>query len=289
MTLNELTGSEYDFSKCQTHTPGIPDFNCHLVELLILMIEAKRKHVLEDMGKQTFFEFYQTSKGKDVIQQIYNYMRGNELKYSILTTCNSHWFLCREHTELWISKTLSLQSLTRQAKENSNSPKPQVLVLAHGDNNSRTLRSHSKSSSNFSLNQQQTSGTFANQQSSSNIPVDQQILVSVLIYQKPHIHPERNAERSQDLQRLHKYSRQVYSKVDLLWILWRRAVKGLEAIHKHGILHNDIREENILINDNGDVYLIDFRMANREDTKKKRKLFEEEHLKYTNLLDRYNA
>ncbi|PKK75242.1 hypothetical protein RhiirC2_737033, partial [Rhizophagus irregularis] len=30
-----------------------------------------------------------------------------------------------------------------------------------------------------------------------------------------------------------------------------RAIKGLEAIHKHGILHNDIREENILINDNG--------------------------------------
>ncbi|CAI2191331.1 12176_t:CDS:1, partial [Funneliformis geosporum] len=64
---------------------------------------------------------------------------------------------------------------------------------------------------------------------------------------------------------------------------------GLEAIHKHGILHNDIREENILINNNGDVYLIDFGMASREDAKKKRKLFEEEHLKYSNLLDRYKA
>ncbi|RIA96359.1 hypothetical protein C1645_733356 [Glomus cerebriforme] len=28
-----------------------------------------------------------------------------------------------------------------------------------------------------------------------------------------------------------------------------RAIKGLEVIHKHGILHNDIWEENILIND----------------------------------------
>ncbi|PKK53216.1 hypothetical protein RhiirC2_803155 [Rhizophagus irregularis] len=28
-------------------------------------------------------------------------------------------------------------------------------------------------------------------------------------------------------------------------------------------------------------------MASREDTKKKRKLFEEEQLKYSNLLDRY--
>src|SRR5437773_12118703 len=34
-----------------------------------------------------------------------------------------------------------------------------------------------------------------------------------------------------------------------------RAIKGLEAIHKHGILHNDIREENILINDNNNIYL----------------------------------
>ncbi|PKY32043.1 hypothetical protein RhiirB3_419886 [Rhizophagus irregularis] len=66
-----------------------------------------------------------------------------------------------------------------------------------------------------------------------------------------------------------------------------RAIKGLEAIHKHGILHNDIREENILINDNGDIYLIDFGMASREDTKKKRKLFDEEQLKLSQLLDRY--
>ena len=66
-----------------------------------------------------------------------------------------------------------------------------------------------------------------------------------------------------------------------------RAIKGLEAIHKHGILHNNIREENILINDNGDIYLIDFGMASRENTKKKRKLFEEEQLKLSQLLDGY--
>ena len=68
-----------------------------------------------------------------------------------------------------------------------------------------------------------------------------------------------------------------------------RAIKGLEAIHKHSILHNDIQEENILINDNDNIYLIDFRMASWADTKKKRKLFKEEHLKYTNFLDRYNT
>ncbi|RGB23921.1 hypothetical protein C1646_727353, partial [Rhizophagus diaphanus] len=33
------------------------------------------------MGEQTFFEFYNTSKGKDVIQQIYNYMEENKFRY----------------------------------------------------------------------------------------------------------------------------------------------------------------------------------------------------------------
>ena len=136
-------------------------------------MEAKRKHVLEYMDEQTFPEFYNTSKGKDVIQQIYNYMGGNELRYGILTTYDNHWFLRREHAKLWISKTLSLQSesppvlkayayLTRRAKENPKSPKPQVLVPAQGDNNSCTLRSHSKSSSSSSLNNQ-ASSTSANQ------------------------------------------------------------------------------------------------------------------------------
>ena len=63
--------------------------------------------------------------------------------------------------------------LTRRAKENPKSPKPQVLVQAHGDNNSRTLRSHSKSSSNSSLNNNQTSDTSASQQLPSNTSVKQ--------------------------------------------------------------------------------------------------------------------
>ncbi|CAI2193585.1 12808_t:CDS:2, partial [Funneliformis geosporum] len=103
MILNDLTGPDYIYSRKSTDTPGIPDFNCHLVGSLILVMEAKRKHVLEDMGEQTFPEFYNT-------------------------------------------------------------------MPAHGDNNSRNLRSHSKSTSSSSIDQQSTSGTFANQQSSSNIP-----------------------------------------------------------------------------------------------------------------------
>ncbi len=327
------------------------------MELLILVIEAKRKHVLEDMGEQTFPEFYQTSeKARMVIQQVYNYMGVNELRYGILATYDNHWFLRREHTELWISKTLPLQSetppvlkayayLTRQAKENPKSLHTlQVLVQAHGDNNSRNLRSHSKSTSSSSLNQQPSSGALANQQSSSNTPVEQQkfsfsdfkfkgilgegrsgktllcefrgdtiALKSVdLSKAPPYVLEEmqKEVEIYKDLSDIQgKYIPKLicygYYGGGMSFVIGMtivgtslseqkikkrqktRAIKGLEAIHKHGILHNDIREENILINDKGDVYLIDFGMASREDTKKKRKLFEEEQLKLSQLLDRY--
>ncbi|CAB4419627.1 unnamed protein product [Rhizophagus irregularis] len=321
MILNDLTGPDYVYSRKSTDTPGIPDFNCHLVGSLILVMGAKRKHVLEDMGKQTFPEFYQTSKGKDVVQQIYNYMGGNELRYGILTTYDNHWFLRREHTDLWISKTLSLQFesppvlkayayLTRQAKENPKSPKPQVVVPVQGDNDSRTLRSHSKSSSNSSLNQQQSSSTFANQQSSSNTSVKQNNYSFSDFKFKSILGEGRSGKtllcefrgdmialKSADLSKAPSYvlkemQKEVEIYKDLADIQGKyilklicygyygggmsfvigltivgtmlsdhkitkrqrsRAIKGLEAIHKHGILHNDIQEENILINDNGDI------------------------------------
>ncbi|CAI2191996.1 16662_t:CDS:1, partial [Funneliformis geosporum] len=55
MVLNDLTGSDYEYTMRQTDTPDVPDFTCHyLVESLILVIEAKRKHVLEKIGEQSF-------------------------------------------------------------------------------------------------------------------------------------------------------------------------------------------------------------------------------------------
>ncbi|CAI2193099.1 13930_t:CDS:2 [Funneliformis geosporum] len=45
MILNRLMGSEYKFSRRSTDIHSIPDFNCHLVGLLILVMKAKRKHV----------------------------------------------------------------------------------------------------------------------------------------------------------------------------------------------------------------------------------------------------
>ena len=358
MVLNKLmSDDDCVFSRLPTHTPGIPDFNCHLMEeTLILVIEVKRKHILEGIEEQSFPEFYKASeKARMVIQQIYNYMGANELRYGILTTYDNHWFLRREHTKLWVSKTLPLESksppvlkvyayLTRQAKEDPNSLHPlQIPVQAHGDNNSYVLRSHTKLPSSSSLNQQ-VSSTFVNQQSSSNTSVDQQNysftdfkFKSILGEGRSgktllcEFHGEMIALKSVDLSKAPSYvleemQKEVEIYKDLIDIQGKyipklicygyygggmsfvigmtivgtslnehkitkhqrtKALKGLEAIHKHGILHNDIREENILINDNDDIYLIDFGMASWEDTKKKRKLFNEEQLKLSQLLDRY--
>jgi hypothetical protein len=112
MELNKLAESNYEYTMLPTNTPGVSDFTCHyLVETLrtlILVTEVKRKHVLEDIKEQTFPKFYYANeKAKMVIEQVYNYMGTNELRYGILTTYDNHWFLRREHTKLWISKNSS--------------------------------------------------------------------------------------------------------------------------------------------------------------------------------------
>src|SRR5271156_3679885 len=84
------------------------------------------------MEEQTFPEFYQTSKGKDVIQQIYNYMGGNELRYGILSTYDNHWSIQSSGYQKPSHFNLKLHLYS---KENPKSPKPQVLVPAQGDNN----------------------------------------------------------------------------------------------------------------------------------------------------------
>ncbi|UZO15865.1 uncharacterized protein OCT59_007275 [Rhizophagus irregularis] len=188
------------------------------------------------------------------------------------------------------------------------------LCRLKGTNDSHTLRSHSKSSSNSSLNQQQSSSTFANQQSSSNTSVKQNNY-SFSDFKFKSILGERRsgktllcefcgdmiALKSADLSKTPSYvleemQKEVEICKDLADIQDKYISKlvcygyyggGIRSDPRHGI-HNDIREENILINDDGGVYLIDFGMASQEDTKKKRKLFEEEQLKYSNLLDRYN-
>ena len=50
-----------------------------------------------------------------------------------------------------------------------------------------------------------------------------------------------------------------------------KALHALKEIHRHGVIHNDIREENILINSDGNrIFFIDFGMAT-VGNKRKRK------------------
>ncbi|RIA98280.1 hypothetical protein C1645_813010 [Glomus cerebriforme] len=50
MILNDLMGPKYDFTRYPTYTPGIPDFNYHLVELLILF-KAKYDKAKDEITK----------------------------------------------------------------------------------------------------------------------------------------------------------------------------------------------------------------------------------------------
>jgi hypothetical protein len=58
IVLNRLIVLGYSFLRHPTLAPSIPDFNCYLAVLLILVIEAKRENILEDIGNQKFPEFY---------------------------------------------------------------------------------------------------------------------------------------------------------------------------------------------------------------------------------------
>lgn len=74
LVLNRLMEPNYKFSRRSPNTTGEPHY---LVESLILVIEVKRKHVLENINGRAFPKFYQADeKAKTVVQQIYNYMGG---------------------------------------------------------------------------------------------------------------------------------------------------------------------------------------------------------------------
>ncbi|POG65323.1 hypothetical protein GLOIN_2v1781861 [Rhizophagus irregularis DAOM 181602=DAOM 197198] len=180
MVLNRLLRLEYKFARCSSNTTGAPDFTCHyIVELLILVVKVKRKHVLEDIGEQTFSEFYKTKNGDLTNLQLYGGKINVDTVFLLFMIITGSYAV-NIQAKLWISKALPLQSKSTpvfKVKDNPESPHPQVVVSAHGDNNSCTLWSHSKSSSNSSLNQQQFSSTFANQQSSSNTSVNGKTLL----------------------------------------------------------------------------------------------------------------
>ncbi|PKC56374.1 kinase-like protein [Rhizophagus irregularis] len=238
----------------------------------------KKKECLEDMGEQTFPEFYQTSKCKDVIQQIYNYMGRNELRY--------------DSESPPVLKAYAY--LTRQAKENPKSLKLQVVVPVQG-----TIIHQNYNFTDFKfksiLGEGRSGKTLLCEFCDNTIALKSVDLSKAPPYVLEEM--QKEVEIYKDLVDIQgKYILKlicygyygggmsfvismiivgtILSKHNIIKRQRTKALKGLEAIHKYGILHNDIREENILINDNDDIYLIDFGMASQEDTKKKRKLFD---------------
>ncbi|RGB28589.1 hypothetical protein C1646_745775 [Rhizophagus diaphanus] len=59
----DVQGPDYIYSRQKICSNGIPDLNCHyLAKLLIVVIEVKREHILQDIGEQTFPDFYKMNK-----------------------------------------------------------------------------------------------------------------------------------------------------------------------------------------------------------------------------------
>jgi hypothetical protein len=67
---------------------------------------------------------------------------------------------------------------------------------------------------------------------------------------------------------------------------WQKnqALRALKIIYSNNILHNDIRKENILVNDEGNIFFIDFGMSIITD---KKKLFRQEKSELSRLLNCY--
>ncbi|CAG8494653.1 6504_t:CDS:2, partial [Scutellospora calospora] len=105
---------------------------------LILVIEIKRSHILEDLGERTFPEYYaDDEKGRAVVRQIYGYMARNNLAYGMLSTYDHFWFLYRpyEEPEQHISSPIFLPHDNNSTMcQNSNPPpfsQPQSVPNQH--------------------------------------------------------------------------------------------------------------------------------------------------------------
>ncbi|CAG8511650.1 35537_t:CDS:2 [Gigaspora margarita] len=80
---------------------------------LNLLIETKRKHILDPIQDEEFYsevneEFCSEDKSvKNAIKQIYSYMIANERQYGVISTYNNGWFIRRleaEPTVLYVPK-----------------------------------------------------------------------------------------------------------------------------------------------------------------------------------------
>ncbi|CAG8788140.1 19490_t:CDS:2, partial [Racocetra persica] len=68
--LNELMGINYVFSSQKPYVSE-PDFTCYHNDDLIMVVEVKRKHILEKISERTLSEFYMTNDKAKMSEVLY--------------------------------------------------------------------------------------------------------------------------------------------------------------------------------------------------------------------------
>ncbi|CAG8699593.1 4419_t:CDS:2, partial [Funneliformis mosseae] len=153
LPLNRVV-SDFKFTMRNVSGTGDPDFVCHKKDgdELILALEIKRVHILNHIeSDQTLPKVYEEdAKVKQVIQQLYNYLSENQLKYGALSTYNHSWFVKRDHRYLCISESLEYNSthppvlktyayLAQQAIDNGHNS-PHANIIPQTDDSQHNLR-----------------------------------------------------------------------------------------------------------------------------------------------------
>ncbi|GBC10461.1 hypothetical protein RclHR1_09650003 [Rhizophagus clarus] len=267
---------DYDFSRQSVPIVGVPDFFAMFGTFkFIALIEIKREHSFQLLllnGEQTFLYFDEISKcyeinehARDVIQQTFTYMAEAQLQYSTLPIQSQSSPVLK--TYAYMVQVLCTDSFSRD----------HVITT---DKRKRQSVSYSEITTKSTKKGKMTVIASKKKQSSS-------------IHEKSQISTQNLSFA--DFNRMYyaigmtlvgstlnnyKHITEWQKVMDLL---------ALNAIHKRGILHNDIHEKNILLDDTNDaVYLIDFGMARYHcDAKKSWRLFDEEKRKLICLLDHY--
>ncbi|PKY50389.1 hypothetical protein RhiirA4_545927 [Rhizophagus irregularis] len=336
---------------------GYPDFCCHLIvkDKLLFPIEINVL-VTNDQKISDLFNNKEDSelapKVRQIIQQIYNYMIENKMKYGVLSTYNDHWFIKRECDILFISENIKYNSthpsvlksyayLIKLAKNDTYSSDPRIIEKPDDslcpfrkpkhdncdDDDDDLNSSHNpskKSKQSFFKQSSQSSKWSSSEQSYSSISKKRKQRKQSIEAQRFNYRDfkynrllsagENNkkvlecefrgktiALKSTDLTKKPKCLDEFLNEVKIYKVLAKlqgiyipellfygdlangmsfvmgmtivgtslnhhridrrlknRVIMTLKKVHEYNILHNDIRKENILIDEKGYVYLIDF-------------------------------
>ncbi|RIA83794.1 kinase-like domain-containing protein [Glomus cerebriforme] len=291
-----------EYSNCfveENTIAGEPDFVVHFISgnssKFIMPIEIIMNHVLQEIGEQTFPDFYKSNENaRKAIQQIYIYMTEAQLQYGVLSTYEFHWFLHRPDDEpsvLYVSKTLSLQSQSPPVlKTYAFTDFKYIDILGYGRSGKTLLCECEFCENTIALKCTDLSKTpYILEEMRKEVKI-YKILFDIQGKYIPNL-------------LCYGYYCGMYYAIGMTLVgtplnnynhitenQRNKCLLAIKEIHNRGILHNDIRNENILLNKDGDVYLIDFGMASYyQDAKGNEKLFKDEECKLINLLNNYTT